>query len=597
MATRSNYSQDSYFPESADFKILLATDIHLGCYEDNHIRRNDSFEAFEETLKIANEEEVDFVLLGGDLFHDNKPSRPTLTRCMEIIRSHCFGKRNVSIYRLTPSDKEETCLNYENPNLNISLPIFTIHGNHDDPTGPGCLSVIDILSLNGLVNYFGKSSQVDKVEVEPVVLRKGDNIIALYGLGAMRNERLYRTFVQNNVTFLQTEEEAFNLFIIHQNRVKHGEKSFIKPEFIPPFMDLVFWGHEHDNQILPTAVTVGEGAVLITQPGSTVATSLCDGEAGEKNVGILYVRGKKCMIKPRVLKSVRPFLCDEICLEDKVIAHDSARISSYIYAKMDDLLELVRKRFPKNPKLPLIRIKVRVSLPYNQNTVKRDFLSKFSSKVANPEDVLLFSKLPRKSHKFRDGEESMQTEFEDYVTTEDSIVDLFRETTSDEALNILTSDTLSNVLEEFVLKEEPNAMKRYTATTIGRAMVICKSQTTVQPGISDDEMFTHVKRELDSILDEEVSFACSEDYWNADDTKALIDTTSISQMSHLSPTTSRTPVTSPIKRTRGSKKVSVPKSTLPSRGMPKIKRSRSNRDLSQNSDSSLNNRGRKRRKI
>ena len=354
MATRGGCSQSSSIPvlrESADtFKILLATDIHLGCYEDDHIRGNDSFEAFEEALKIANEEGVDFVLLGGDLFHDNKPSRPTLMKCMEIIRKHCFGDRDISVYRLTPSDSEEKLLNYEDPNFNISLPIFTIHGNHDDPTGSGSLSVIDILSINGMVNYFGKSSQVDKVEVEPIVLRKGGNTIAMYGLGAMRNERLYRTFSQNDVSFLRTEEEeeAFNLFIIHQNRVKHGEKSFIKPEFIPPFMHLVFWGHEHDNQILPTPVSVGDGTVLITQPGSTVATSLCDGEAGEKNVGILYVKGKECMIEPKVLKSVRPFLCEEISLDDKVIDHDSERISSYISAKMDDLLEKVGTTFPNN---------------------------------------------------------------------------------------------------------------------------------------------------------------------------------------------------------------------------------------------------------
>ena len=102
-----------------------------------------------------------------------------------------------------------------------------------------------------------------------------------------------------------------------------------------------------DNQILPTPVSVGEGTVLITQPGSTVATSLCDGEAGEKNVGILYVKGKECMIEPKVLKSVPSFLC-EISLDDKVIDHDSERISSYISAKMDDLLEKVGTTFPNN---------------------------------------------------------------------------------------------------------------------------------------------------------------------------------------------------------------------------------------------------------
>lgn len=26
-------------------------------------------------------------------------------------------------------------MNYQDPNLNISIPVFSIHGNHDDPTG------------------------------------------------------------------------------------------------------------------------------------------------------------------------------------------------------------------------------------------------------------------------------------------------------------------------------------------------------------------------------------------------------------------------------------------------------------------------------
>ena len=26
-------------------------------------------------------------------------------------------------------------MNYEDPNYNISIPVFSIHGNHDDPAG------------------------------------------------------------------------------------------------------------------------------------------------------------------------------------------------------------------------------------------------------------------------------------------------------------------------------------------------------------------------------------------------------------------------------------------------------------------------------
>jgi len=31
-------------------------------------------------------------------------------------------------------------VNYEDPNLNIAIPTFSIHGNHDDPQGTGPVS-------------------------------------------------------------------------------------------------------------------------------------------------------------------------------------------------------------------------------------------------------------------------------------------------------------------------------------------------------------------------------------------------------------------------------------------------------------------------
>lgn len=41
---------------------------------------NDSFIAFEEILYYAKHHQVDFVLLGGDLFHDTNPSKEALHR-------------------------------------------------------------------------------------------------------------------------------------------------------------------------------------------------------------------------------------------------------------------------------------------------------------------------------------------------------------------------------------------------------------------------------------------------------------------------------------------------------------------------------------
>lgn len=45
-------------------------------------------------------------------------------------------------------------------------------------------------------------------------------------------------------------------------------------------IDLVVWGHEHDCRIVPEPVAGKH--YYITQPGSSVATSLADGEALEK---------------------------------------------------------------------------------------------------------------------------------------------------------------------------------------------------------------------------------------------------------------------------------------------------------------------------
>lgn len=60
------------------FKVLIVTDTHLGYKGDDAVRGNDSFRTFEEILQIGRREKVDFVLHGGDLFDENKPSRTTL---------------------------------------------------------------------------------------------------------------------------------------------------------------------------------------------------------------------------------------------------------------------------------------------------------------------------------------------------------------------------------------------------------------------------------------------------------------------------------------------------------------------------------------
>lgn len=118
---------------SNTFKILVTTDNHLGFMEKDAERGRDSFVSFEECLELAKVEEVDFVLLGGDLFHENKPSRDCLTKCQKIFRSYCFGDKPIEFEILSDEAKNfghtgVPMANFNDPNLNISIPAFSIHG-------------------------------------------------------------------------------------------------------------------------------------------------------------------------------------------------------------------------------------------------------------------------------------------------------------------------------------------------------------------------------------------------------------------------------------------------------------------------------------
>lgn len=69
---------DAQSGDSSTFKVLISTDNHLGYRESDPIRGNDSFQVFEEILKLGTTLNVDFLLHGGDLFDLHKPSRHTL---------------------------------------------------------------------------------------------------------------------------------------------------------------------------------------------------------------------------------------------------------------------------------------------------------------------------------------------------------------------------------------------------------------------------------------------------------------------------------------------------------------------------------------
>ena len=55
--------------------------------------------------------------------------------------------------------------------------------------------------------------------ISPLLIRKGESQLALYGLSSVKDERLHRLFRANKVKMLRPEEgtdEWFNMLVLHQ---------------------------------------------------------------------------------------------------------------------------------------------------------------------------------------------------------------------------------------------------------------------------------------------------------------------------------------------------------------------------------------------
>ncbi|KAK5641333.1 hypothetical protein RI129_009880 [Pyrocoelia pectoralis] len=449
------------------FKILVATDIHLGYAEKNAIRGQDSFVTFEEILQIASKNTVDFLLLGGDLFHDSRPSPYCINKCLELLRRYCLGDNPVQIEFLSDQSyhfqtQRNPIVNYEDPNLNISVPVFSIHGNHDDPTGNKQISVLDVIASSGLINYFGRFNDYNKVDIKPILLKKGQSKLAIYGLSHIKDERLGRLFRDKKVLMKRPEgDDWFNILVLHQNRAARGTKNYIPETSIPSFIDLVIWGHEHDCRIAPEEIEKG---IYISQPGSSVATSLAVGESIKKHVGLLQVHMQGFKMIPVPLKTVRPFVIDEFFLESPtsenyLLEKPSEQAIEMVKEKVDEMIDEINSQHKDKSKaapLPLIRLKVFYQNDrqiFNPIRIGMHFLGR----VANPDDMIkLISAVARakRTNANLELDEEELRQFEDVNTwatcVEDIIVKYLNTDEGTKGMTILSVKGLVDSVSRYV---------------------------------------------------------------------------------------------------------------------------------------------------
>ena len=459
------------------FNILVATDVHMGYNEDDPIRGLDSFNSFEEILEIALKNDVDFILLCGDLLDKAKPSTDCLLRCADLLRKYCLGDRPISFEFVGDQSKvfensSQKVVNYEDPNINVSMPIFSIHGNHDDPTGPSMVCSLDVLSSAGFVNYFGKNLDLSKVTVNPLLLRKGESYLAIYGLSHVKDRRLSRLFEQDQVTFYRAEEHLenwFNICVLHQNRADRGHKNFIREEALPEFLDLVLWGHEHDCLIEPELN--GKQNFYVSQPGSSVVTSLSEGEAKRKHVGLLKVNKKNFKMEPILLESVRPYIFRSICaseLDLDPMAEEREQVEQRAEEEVYSMIEESKRQLTGHrhqPTLPLIRLVLFYTNEDQMFNIIR-FGQKFEEEVANPSEILLFRRrFDKKEQRDVLAGDVMQgvlsrAAYVMDIRVEDYIKKYFRDVDDDDQyrMSVLTAAGLNEAVTAMVDKEDSSAL-------------------------------------------------------------------------------------------------------------------------------------------
>ena len=355
----------------------------------------------------------------------------------------------------------------------------------------GGYSVLDNLHAAGLINYFGKVSNLKEIEVSPLLITKGKTKLSLYGMSSVKDERLHRLFRENKVKMYRPEEDTeawFNFLVLHQNRAQRGPTNFIPEHFIDGFFDLVLWGHEHDCRITPEKVVYGDEKTFhITQPGSSVATSLCEAESIEKKVGILNIApGRLFKLEEVPLKTVRPMIFKTIWIEDpenglqnifnsadqkKVHAAIEKYLVKYVNKLLEKDLPSLLTNHPSQPTLPLVRVRVEYLDESHQLTASR-FGNHFHDKVANPGEILLFRRRVVKKE-ISEGtgfskeafEAIMPIDLDDMVSMEDLISQYFTETskgTTEEKnkneMKLLGVKGIGSALNRFIDKEDKDSI-------------------------------------------------------------------------------------------------------------------------------------------
>lgn len=198
------------------YRFAHLSDCHLGAQKQPELRELE-FQAFRMALDDALENDVDFMIIAGDLFHSNIPNMETVKRAtMELRRVRDEG-----------------------------VPIYVNYGSHD--YSPSNTSMIDILETAGVIEKVVRPIPGKKLGLEFTVDEKtGAKITGLSG----RSRALEVDYFRNLDREALEAEDGFRIFLFHSaitqfKPVDLAEMDSIDLNLFPRGLDYYAGGHVH----------------------------------------------------------------------------------------------------------------------------------------------------------------------------------------------------------------------------------------------------------------------------------------------------------------------------------------------------------------
>ncbi|MGQ9758947.1 MAG: metallophosphoesterase family protein, partial [Candidatus Methanomethylicaceae archaeon] len=197
-------------------KFAHMADIHLGATSEPRLRELE-MATFRKAFEICIREDVDFVVIAGDLFHVNIPDLFVVKEATRAMMRFIEGGRR----------------------------IYVVYGSHD--FSPNATSILDILEEAGVILRVGKPSSVDgKLRPEIVVdKRSGALLTGISGRKLSLEREAFRLLDREYLSLLR----GYKIFVFHSglDEIRKKEERFegIASTELPEGFDYYAGGHIH----------------------------------------------------------------------------------------------------------------------------------------------------------------------------------------------------------------------------------------------------------------------------------------------------------------------------------------------------------------